>query len=75
MLRTVAELLLKEYPLAQIKRAVNEIQAPAFRKSRDYAARWLRAMKSRYGAEPDRAAIHDEIIDIHKITGAVRHIQ
>lgn len=73
VLRPVAELLIKGFPIHTLKRAAADIQSPAIKDARDYATKWMRALKCRYGDLLDRDTIHQEIFDIHKITGALRH--
>jgi hypothetical protein len=74
VLRPVAELMIQGYPPETLLRAVKDVQSPAVRCARHYSVRWVRALRTRYGDRLDRDAIHDEITDIHKLSGALRHL-
>lgn len=74
VLRPVAELLLKGYPVQMVKKAAAGVQSPGVRHARIFASRGMRAMAGRYGQQIDKEAIHNEVMDMHKITGALRHL-
>ena len=75
VLRPLGELLIKGFPIRELLKAAAAVQSPAVRQARDYSRRWLRALRARYGPSPQRAAVQQELYDVHVLTGALEHLR